>query len=87
LIIKILKGTQAREFLILTPQTEVTPTTAMMSATAVTPATAHEFCGDSQKISKTAKTHSTFTKYKLSLILNLKIFLKMTQNIFLFKKL
>jgi hypothetical protein len=43
------------EFWILTPPIAVTPTTAMMQVTAVTPeefgtpAAAHEFCGDSQK--------------------------------------
>jgi hypothetical protein len=67
--------------IILTPATAVTlpttvtPTTPMMPAAAVTPeeaktpaAAANEFCGDSQKILKMAKSHSAYTKYKPKLI-------------------
>jgi hypothetical protein len=54
--------------------TTVTPTIQLMPATAVTPeeagtpAAANEFCGDSQKIFKMAKTYSAYTKYKPKLI-------------------
>jgi hypothetical protein len=58
----------------VTPASAVTPTTPMMPVTAETtaeagtPAAAHEICGDSQKIIKMSKTHSTYTKHYPKLI-------------------
>ncbi len=50
--------------------TAVTPTTAtaVTPEEAGTPAAAHEFCGDSQKIFNMAKTQSIYTQYVLSLL-------------------